>query len=62
MAGIRRMTTTMTETGDRGETGVGFLNLETGGSSAPTISLYPMRSALFSLLTGKSLKNVENWG
>jgi hypothetical protein len=56
------MTTTMTETGDRGETGVGFLNLETGGSSAPTISLYPMRSALFSLLTGKSLKNVENWG
>ena len=52
----------MTETGDRGETGVGFLNLETGGSVAPTISLYSMRSTPFSLLTGMSLKNVENLG
>jgi len=62
MAGITRMTTAMTETGDRGETGVGFLNLETGGSVAPTISLYSMRSTPFSLLTGMSLKNVENLG
>ena len=49
----------MTETGDRG---IGFLNLETGGSVAPTISLYSMRSTPFSLLTGMSLKNVENLG
>jgi hypothetical protein len=46
------------------ETGDVVLRFETGDvvDSAPTISLYHLRSVLFSLLTGKSLKNVENLG
>jgi hypothetical protein len=44
------------------EEALGCFEAEEVGDSAPTISLYRMHSALFCLLSGKSLKNVEILG